>query len=135
MALLEINNLVINKSIIERVSHFNFLGIMLSYNMTWDTHINHISKKISKAIGILYQLKSLKPIYPQPILFTLYTTLIVPHLNYRLILWGSCIKKKTSTALTPKEVAKNNYKQSLHNLFRTNFQSSKMFNMFSVAIW
>ena len=45
-------NLVINNSIIERVSHFNFLGSMLSYNMTWDTHINHISKKISKAIGI-----------------------------------------------------------------------------------
>ena len=50
-------NLVINNIIIERVSHFNFLGIMLSYNMTWDAHINHISKKISKAIGILYQLK------------------------------------------------------------------------------
>ena len=27
-------NLVNNNSIIERVSHFNFLGIMLSYNMT-----------------------------------------------------------------------------------------------------
>ena len=39
-------NLVINNTIIERVSHFNFLGIMLSYNMTWDAHINHISKKI-----------------------------------------------------------------------------------------
>ena len=76
-------NLVINNIIIERVSHFNFLGIMLSYNMIWDAHINHISKKISKAIGILYQLKH---IYPQRILFTLYTTLIVPHLNYCLIL-------------------------------------------------
>ena len=49
-------NLVITNSIIERVSHFNFLGIMLSYNMTWDAPINHISKKISKAIGILHQL-------------------------------------------------------------------------------
>ena len=76
-------NLLINNIIIERVSHFNFLGIMLSYNMTWDAHVHHISKKISKAIGILYQLKH---IYPQHILFTLYTTLIVPHLNYCLIL-------------------------------------------------
>ena len=47
-------NLVINNSIIERVSPFNFLGIMLSYNMIWEAHINHISKKISNAIGILY---------------------------------------------------------------------------------
>ena len=84
-------NLVINNSIVKRVLNFNFLGIMLSYNMTWDTHTNHISKKISKAIGILYQLK---PIYPQPILFTLYTTLIVPHLNYCLI-YGGHVSKKT----------------------------------------
>ena len=62
-------NLVINNSIIERVSNFNFLGIMLSYNMIWDAHINHIAKKISKAIGILYEPKH---IYPQLILFTLY---------------------------------------------------------------
>ena len=83
-------NLIINNSIIERVSHFNFLGIMLSYNMTWDTHINHISKKISKATGILYQLKL---IYPQRILFTLHTTLILQHLQYCLILWDSGIKE------------------------------------------
>ena len=90
-------NLVINYSIIERVSQFNFLGIMLSYNMT---HINHISKKISKAIGILYQLKL---IYPQRILFTLYTTLIVPHLQYCLILWGSGIKENYPLHLLQKK--------------------------------
>ena len=114
-------NLVINNIIIERVSHFNFLGIMLSYNMTWDAHINHISKKISKAIGILYQLKH---IYPQRILFTLYTTLIV---NYCLILWGVIYQRKSSTALTPKEGTKNNYKQSLHSPFRTNFPRRETF--------
>ena len=48
------SNLVINNSMGERVSHFNFLGITLSYNMTGDTHINHMSTKISKVIGILY---------------------------------------------------------------------------------
>ena len=35
--------------------------------------------------------------------------------------------RKPSTALTPKEGTKNNYKQSLHSPFRTNFQSSEMF--------
>ena len=59
--------------------------------MTWDAHINHISKKISKAIYMLYQLKH---IYTQRILFTLYTTLIAPHLIYCLILWESYIKVK-----------------------------------------
>ena len=36
-------------------------------------------------------------------------------------------QRKPSTSLTPKEGTKNNYKQSLHSTFRTNFQSSEMF--------
>ena len=36
-------------------------------------------------------------------------------------------QRKPSTTLTPKEGTKNNYKQSLHSPFRTNFQSSEMF--------
>ena len=45
-------NVLSNNRIIERISRFNFLGIMLSYNMTWDTHINHIFKKFLKAINL-----------------------------------------------------------------------------------
>ena len=114
-------NLVINNIIIERVSHFNFLGIMLSYTMTWDVYVNHISKKISKAIGTLHQLKH---IYHQRILFTLYTTLIVPHLNYCLILWGSYIKENHRLHLLQKKalrIIRNSY------TFRTNFQRREMF--------
>ena len=118
-------NLLINNIIIERVSHFNFLGITLSYNMTWDAHINHISKKISKAIGILYQLKH---IYPQRILFTLYTNLIVSHLNYCLILWGSYINENHRLYLLQKKalriITNSHY---VHSPFRTNFQKREMF--------
>ena len=37
-------------------------------------------------------------------------------------------KRKPSIALTPKEGTKNNYKQSLHSPFRTNFQSNMFKN-------
>ena len=128
-------NLVINNIIIERVSHFNFLGIMLSYNMTWDAHINHISKKISKAIGILYQLKH---IYPQRILFTLYTTLIVPHLNYCLILWGSYIKENHRLHLLQKKalriITNSHYIAHSEPIFK-DVRCLKITDMFSVAIW
>ena len=40
---------------------------------------------------------------------------------------GVMYQRKPSTALTPKEGTKNNYKQSLHSPFRTNFQSSERF--------
>ena len=128
-------NLVINNSIIERVSYFNFLGIVLSYNITWDAHINYISKKISKGIGILYQLKH---IYPQRILFTLYTTLTVPHLNYCLILWGSCIKENHRLHLLHKRalriITNSHYIAHSEPIFKA-VSCLIITDMFSAAIW
>ena len=63
---------------IERVAQFNFLGLILQSNLTWSKHINHVSLKISKTIGILYRLKA---IYPLAVLQTLYNTLILPFFN------------------------------------------------------
>ena len=49
------NNIEIN-----RVSQFHYLGIILSADLKWK-HIDHISMKISKVIGILYRLKDIYP--------------------------------------------------------------------------
>ena len=54
---------------IERVTQFNFLGIVLSSNLKWNKHTDHTSKKISRAIGVMYRLKQ---IYPHAVLLTLY---------------------------------------------------------------
>ena len=43
----------INNNEISRVNTFNFLGLNLSSNLTWHTHINTISRKILLNIGIL----------------------------------------------------------------------------------
>ena len=53
-----------------------------------EKHIDHISMKLSKVIGIMYRLKD---IYPKNILLALYNSLIVPHLNYCIFTWGSKI--------------------------------------------
>ena len=50
--------LTINNTIIERVKQFNFLGIILHYTLKCQKHINYISKKVSKAIGVMYRLKT-----------------------------------------------------------------------------
>ena len=39
-----------NVSIIDRVEHFLFLGLVLSSNLKWNCHIDHISQKILRAI-------------------------------------------------------------------------------------
>ena len=47
-----------------------------------------LSQKTSRIIGIMYRLKH---IYPQAVLLTLYSALIVQHLTYCLLVWGSKI--------------------------------------------
>ena len=90
--------------------------------MTWNAYINHISKKISKAIGILYQLKHINVLYSDCTAFKLLPNFM-----------GVIYQRKPSTALTPKEGTKNNYKQSLHSTFRTNFPICEMFKNYRHA--
>ncbi len=39
-------------TIFERVHEFNFLGLTLNEHLNWNTHINKISNKVSKSMGI-----------------------------------------------------------------------------------
>ena len=78
-------NLLLNNINIESISHFTFLGIILDITLSWKYHIDMINIKTSKVIGILHKLKY---IFPKDILLTIYKSLILPHLNYGLLLWG-----------------------------------------------
>ena len=78
-------NLSLNNIHIESVSHFTFLMIILDNALSWKYHTNMIAIKISKVIGILHKLKY---IFPKDILLSIYKLLILPHLNYGLLLWG-----------------------------------------------
>lgn len=78
-------NLKINEHNIEFVDQFNFLGIIFDKYLNWNHHIDMISKKVSRSIGILNRLKRY---LPQAVLLTLYNTLILPHFNYGILLWG-----------------------------------------------
>ena len=78
--------LVINNTPIERVTNFNYLGLQLSNDLNWDKHKCVISLKLTKTIGVLNRLRYE---YPEEILLTLYNTLILPHLNYCILLWGA----------------------------------------------
>ena len=81
--------LTINDTVIERVKQFNFLDIILHYTPKWRKHIDHVSKKISKAIGVMYRPKL---VYPEAVLLTLYQFIIHAHFNYGILVCGSKIK-------------------------------------------
>ena len=76
--------LVINNPI-EHVTEFNFLGITIDQNVTWNPHITEASIQIAKVIGILHKLKHS---FPQRILRLIYNSLILLHYIYGLYLWG-----------------------------------------------
>ena len=49
--------LSINGTVIERVDTFNFLGLHISHDLKWKTHIQTLSQKLSKITGILHRQK------------------------------------------------------------------------------
>ena len=128
-------DLQINGNKIERVTEFNFLGLVLQSNLSWNKHINHISLKVSKAIGIIYRLKS---VYPLAVLLTLYNTLVLPYFNYCILSWGSKIKENHQLYLLQKKAVRiithSNYIAHTEPLCKQ-YGIIKLTDMFSLAIW
>ena len=82
---------------IKRVTKVNYLVLAVDENLSWDEHVDYISKKISHNIEIV---KCMRSILPQGSLTTLYMTLAEPHFRYCDIVWGQCneiLKDKLQT--------------------------------------
>ncbi len=54
--------LLIENTIVEKAQEFNFLKLTLNEHMNWKSHINNLSNKISRNIGILNKLKFFLPL-------------------------------------------------------------------------
>ena len=50
-----------NNDLIERVDNFKYLGVIFDSQMTWLSHINHVTSKVSKRCGVLNRLKYYLP--------------------------------------------------------------------------
>ena len=103
--------------------------------MTWNKHINHISTKIARSIGILYRLRN---VYPESVLITIYNTLILLHFHYCLLLWGSVVKENHSLHLLQKKalriITNSDYLAHTEPLCKR-LRILKISDMFSVALW
>ena len=74
-------SLLINEQEIDLVQCVKFLGIFIDSGLKFDSHIEYISGKISKSIGIIYRIRCLLPIST---LKNLYFSLIQPYIMYCL---------------------------------------------------
>ena len=75
---------------LERGNSTKFLGIIINENLIWKSHIDAISKTISRNIGMLSKMKHY---VPGCILYALYCTLVLRYINYDgILIWGNTCK-------------------------------------------
>ena len=63
-----------------------FLGIIIDDQLKFSNHLQIVSLKLSKNVGIIYRLKTC---IPQKVLIQLYYSLVYPYLSYCVNIWGS----------------------------------------------
>ena len=74
-----------DNTIIDKVLDFNVLGIHFNEQLSWKSHIDKLSVKCSRILGILNRLKIILPLDIQIILCN---SLMLQHLNYGITLFG-----------------------------------------------
>ena len=100
-----IPNLYINSIKLECLDSLNFLGITIDKHLTWKEHIHLFANKIYRIVCVINRSKHY---IPQNVILPIYNTLIIPHLNHRILTWGFNanrilkIKKKTVRSITLK---------------------------------
>ena len=65
------------------------LGVVIDYSLSFKDHVNSLLKKLAPKLGLLHRLSFT---LPQNVLVSLYLSIIQPHIDYCLSVWGSCNK-------------------------------------------
>ena len=78
-------NIVLNGITIERKSSIKYLGVLVDENLKWNSHINGVAALVGRNIGVMGRAKHY---LTSKQLLLLYNALVLPHLNYCLIIWG-----------------------------------------------
>ena len=76
--------------------YVKYLGILIDSHLSWKHHIDYISTKVSKTVGLLAKLRYF---IPQDTLLTLYKSLIYPYVSYGICVWGQASKSLINKSL------------------------------------
>lgn len=85
----DLPKLYIDNQEIQEAEFAKFLGVYLDKDLTWEKHIEIVTSKVARNIGIMRRLKSY---LPPNILKTLYCTLILPQITYCNTIWTNTYK-------------------------------------------
>ena len=74
---------------LEMKDTFKYLGLLIDFNLTWKSHVDYISPKISRLVNIIARLRHYVPKYT---LQKVYHGLMHPYLTYGISIWGQANK-------------------------------------------
>ena len=90
LSTLERNPIIeINQFRIKQVSTSKSLSVHIDGNLSWECHINEISKKIASDRSAI---KRIGYFLPFEILLKVYNSLVQPRFDYCNVVWGNCSK-------------------------------------------
>ena len=78
--------LTLENTVIKQVTETKFLGVLIDQHLSWKPHIDFVSKKISKSVGIIAKARFY---LSSQTLMTLYYSLVYPFLTYCNVAWSS----------------------------------------------
>jgi len=109
-------DLFINETRIKFVKNFNFLGFVIDEHLSWNCHIDAVSKKVSKIVGIMSKIKNE---VNSDALLNIYNALVLPHLNYGLMAWGwKSDRLFTLQKRAVRVIAKSHHRAHTTNIFQ-----------------
>ena len=76
---------------LERVFEYKYLGVTLSYNLSWSPHVEKIVAKTRRLTGMLY--RQLYQWSDPETLLKIYLSVIRPHLEYAAPVWSPDLTK------------------------------------------
>ena len=92
----------INKKAICEKKSIKYLGVLIDSTLSWKDHVFYLSKKLSRAVGILYKLR---PFVNTKIMKNVYYALFYSYVVYAIEVWGSaCETILTKIAILQKRV-------------------------------
>ena len=83
--------LSLNGHQLTRVASYKYLGVLITSDLMWSSHISKLCNKTRKLIGLLYR-TFYKHSSPETML-KLYNSYIRPHLEYAAAVWDPFLKK------------------------------------------
>ena len=115
-------DIMFDNTLINKESQIKFLGVILDDKLSWKSHTINICKIISRNIGIINKLKWF---LPQTVLLTLYSTLVLPYLNYGILAWGNSMATQLQKILLLQKkvmriICRSDFRAHTDSLFKSN---------------